>query len=56
MSIRLHPLSLALIIAGFSAQASATDLVQAYDLARNSDPQFAAAEALKNAQGEGVVQ
>ena len=56
MSIRLRPLSFALIIAGFSAQASATDLVQAYDLARRSDPQFAAAEAQKNAQGEGVVQ
>ena len=56
MSIRLRPLSLALIIAGFSAQASATDLVQAYDLARQSDPQFSAAEAQKNAQGEGIVQ
>ncbi len=56
MSIRLRPLSLALIIAGFSAQASATDLVQAYDLARQSDPQFAAAEAQKNATGEGIVQ
>ncbi len=56
MSIRLRPLSFALIIAGFSAQASATDLVQAYDLARQSDPQFAAAEAQKNATGEGIVQ
>ena len=56
MSIRLRPLSLALIIAGFSAQASATDLVQAYDLARQSDPQFSAAEAQKNATGEGIVQ
>src|SRR5213075_1845913 len=36
--------------------ASATDLVQAYDLARNSDPQFASSEALRNAQQEGVVQ
>lgn len=56
MSVRLRPLSLALIIAGFSAQASATDLVQAYDLARQSDPQFSAAEAQKYATGEGIVQ
>jgi outer membrane protein len=56
MRLRLRPLTLALALAGVSAQASATDLVEAYDLARNSDPQFASAEALKNAQGEGVVQ
>src|SRR5207342_1922503 len=48
--------TLALALAGISAQASATDLVQAYDLARNSDPQFASSEALRNAQQEGVVQ
>ena len=54
--MRLRPLALALALAGISAQASATDLVQAYDLARNSDPQFASSEALKNAQAEGVVQ
>ena len=56
MRFRLHPLTLALALAGLSAQASATDLVQAYDLARNSDPQFASSEALRNAQQEGVVQ
>jgi outer membrane protein len=56
MSIRLRPLCIALILAGVSAQASATDLVQAYDLARQSDPQFAAAESQKNATGEGIVQ
>jgi outer membrane protein len=56
MRFRLRPLTLALALAGISAQASATDLVQAYDLARNSDPQFASAEALRNAQQEGVVQ
>jgi outer membrane protein len=55
MSIRLRPLTFALLIAGFSAQASAADLVQAYDLARQSDPQFAASEAQKNAQDEGVT-
>lgn len=56
MSIRLRPLAFALVLAGLSAQASATDLVQAYDLARQSDPQFAAAEAQKNATAEGTVQ
>ncbi len=56
MSFRLRPLTLALALAGLSAQAAATDLVEAYDLARNSDPQFASSGALKNAQAEGVVQ
>ncbi len=56
MSIRLCPLSLALLLAGVSAQASAADLVQAYDLARQSDPVFSASEAQKGAQAEGVVQ
>jgi outer membrane protein len=56
MSIRLRPLAFALVLAGLSAQASATDLVQAYDLARQSDPQFSAAEAQKNATAEGTVQ
>ena len=56
MSIRLRPLAFALIIAGLSTQASATDLLQAYDLARQSDPQFSASEAQKNAQAEGIVQ
>ncbi|MEO8160941.1 MAG: TolC family outer membrane protein, partial [Arenimonas sp.] len=56
MRLHLRPLTLALALAGLSAQASATDLVQAYDLARQSDPVFATSEALKNAQAEGVVQ
>ncbi len=54
--MRLHPLALALLLTGFSAQSQATDLLQAYDLARQSDPQLSAAESQKNAQGEGVVQ
>lgn len=54
--MRLHPLALALLLTGISAQSQATDLLQAYDLARQSDPLFSAAEAQKNAQGEGVVQ
>ena len=56
MSIRFRPLALALIIAGVSAQVSAADLLQAYDLARQSDPQFAASEAQKHAQAEGIIQ
>ena len=56
MSPRLRPLSFALILAGLSAQAQATDLMQAYELARQNDPQFALSEAQKNAQAEGVVQ
>jgi outer membrane protein len=56
MTLRLRPLSLALLLAGLSAQAHATDLVQAYDLARAEDPQFAASESNRNAIGENVVQ
>lgn len=58
VSLRLRPLSLAFIIAGLSAQAQAQaiDLMQAYELARQSDPQLAAAEAQHAAQSESVVQ
>lgn len=51
----LRPLALVFAIA-FASGAQATDLLQAYDLARGSDPQLAAAESQKLAQGEGVVQ
>ena len=51
MSIRLRPLAFAIALAGLSAQANAADLLQAYDMARQSDPQFAAAESQKNATG-----
>lgn len=54
--MRLHPLALALLLTGISAQSQATDLLQAYELARQSDPQLQAAESQKNAQGEGIVQ
>jgi len=54
--MRLHPLALALLLTGFSAQSQATDLLQAYELARQSDPQLSAAESQKNAIGENVVQ
>lgn len=56
MALRLRPLSFALLLAGFTAQAQATDLIQAYDLARQNDPQLAASEAQRGASGEGVVQ
>ena len=56
MSSRLRPLSLALILAGVSAPVSAADLLQAYDLARQSDPLFAATESQRNAQAENIVQ
>lgn len=54
--MRLRPLALALLLTGISAQSQATDLLQAYDLARQSDPQLSAAESQKNAIGENVVQ
>ncbi len=54
--MRLHPLALALLLTGISAQSQATDLLQAYDLARQSDPQLSAAESQKDAQGENIVQ
>ena len=43
--MRLRPLVLALLAAGYAANASAADLLQAYELARSSDPQLAVAEA-----------
>ena len=43
MRLRLRPLTLAFALAGLSGQASATDLVQAYDLARG---QYAALQML----------
>jgi outer membrane protein len=56
MTLRLSLLALALLLTGVSAQAHATDLMQAYDLARQSDPQLAASEAQNRAGGEGIVQ
>lgn len=54
--MRLRPLCLALALAGLSGTAAAADLLSAYEQARQSDPQLAAAEAQKLAQHEGVVQ
>jgi outer membrane protein len=54
--MRRHPLVLALGLALLPGISQATDLIQAYDLARQSDPQFAAAEAGQRATTEGSVQ
>jgi len=50
-----RPLALAVLL-GFGGSAFAADLMQAYELARSSDPQLAAAESNALATGEGVVQ
>ena len=49
-------LALALVAALFPAAAQAQDLLQAYQLARAGDPQFAAAESSRLATREGAVQ
>lgn len=54
--MRLRPLVLALLAAGLAMPASAADLLQAYELARKSDPQLAAAEARAAAAQAGVSQ
>lgn len=55
-SFRLRPLASLVLLAGLCASAQAADLMQAYELARQSDPQLAAAESAALAQGEGIVQ
>lgn len=54
--MRLHPLALALLLTGISSQSQATDLLQAYDMARLSDPVLSASESQRDATGENVVQ
>ena len=58
MSRRPLVLALALALPAFAAidAASATDLMQTYELARAGDPQLAAAESGRLAQKEGAVQ
>lgn len=51
-----RPLALALALIALPLGARAEDLLQTYELARNSDPQFAAAEASRLATREGAVQ
>ena len=50
-----RPLALALALLVLPLGAQAEDLLQSYELARNSDPQFAAAEAGRLATREGAV-
>ncbi len=54
--LRIRPLAAALLMAAGTGSAAAADLVEAYQLARDSDPQLAAVEAQRLAQAEGVVQ
>ncbi len=54
--MRRRPIVLALGLALLPGLSQATDLMQAYDLARQADPQFAAAEAGQRATAEGSVQ
>ncbi|MBB5014822.1 TolC family outer membrane protein [Rehaibacterium terrae] len=54
MRFRLRPLSLAILLGTVAGTAGAADLMQAYDLARQSDPQLAAAESQMLSQREGV--
>jgi outer membrane protein len=51
-----RPLVLALALAVLPTIASAEDLLQTYELARASDPQFSAAESSRLATREGAVQ
>ena len=54
--LRLRPLCLAVLLTGAAGAADAADLMQAYELARQSDPQLAASEAQTLAQRELPVQ
>ena len=51
-----RPLVLALAFALLPAAASAADLMQVYQLARENDPQFSSSEAQARATREGAVQ
>lgn len=51
-----RPLALALALLVLPLGAKAEDLLQSYELARNSDPQLAAAESSRLAAREGAVQ
>lgn len=53
--LRFRCLSGALLLGFACSAASAADLMQAYELARQSDPQLAASESARLAQGEGIA-
>jgi outer membrane protein len=52
----LRPLTFALMLVGIAGPAGATDLLDAYEMARQGDPQLAAAESSRDAVGENVAQ
>jgi outer membrane protein len=54
--MKYHPIAIALAALLLPLGAQAEDLLQSYELARNSDPQFSAAEANREISQEGAVQ
>ncbi|MFH1599065.1 MAG: TolC family outer membrane protein [Pseudomonadota bacterium] len=56
MRLSLHPLASAILLAATAGSVSAADLMDAYEMARQSDPVLSAAESRSFAQDEGVVQ
>ena len=56
MRLRLRPLTFAILLAGAAGTAGAADLVDAYEMARQSDPVLSAAESLRQSVDENVVQ
>lgn len=56
MRLSLRPITFAILLAGAAGTAGAADLLQAYELARQSDPVLSATESRGLATGEGVVQ
>lgn len=53
---RYGMVTLTIIAASIPAVSAAEDILEIYQLARNSDPQLAAAEAQKNSVAEGITQ
>jgi outer membrane protein len=56
MRLSLRPLTFAILLAGTAGSANAADLLEAYEMARQSDPVLSASESRSLATGEGVVQ
>ncbi|GGA87077.1 membrane protein [Arenimonas soli] len=56
MRLSLRPLASAILLAGAAGSVSAADLMDAFQMARESDPVLAAAESQRLATGENVVQ
>jgi len=55
MRLSLRPLTFAILLASAAGTAGAADLVDAYEMARQSDPVLAAAESLRETVDEDVV-